>query len=78
MLTLKAQMKHLYNEREACEALGIALTSLYSILDEHVFNDGTPRPPNVEFTSSDLLMLSYWVEKMPVEMENVLTMPAKA
>jgi hypothetical protein len=75
MLNLKTPAKHLYSEREASEALGIALPLLHIILDQHIFNDGTPRPANVEFTSSDLLMISYWVEKTP--MENVLTMPSK-
>jgi len=48
---------------------------LHVILDAHIFNDGTPRPENVEFTSSDLLMIAYWVEKTP--MENVLAMPMR-
>jgi hypothetical protein len=75
MLNLKTPAKHLYSEREASEVLGIALPFLHSILDMHIFNDGTPRPANVEFTSSDLLMLDYWVEKTP--MENLLVIPLK-
>jgi hypothetical protein len=71
----KMSMKQLYNEREASEALGIPLPLLHVILDAHIFNDGTPRPENVEFTSSDLLMIAYWVEKTP--MENVLAMPLR-
>jgi hypothetical protein len=60
----KQSAKQLYNEKEAAEALGISIFQLHSILDEHIFNQGTPRPQNVEFTSSDLLMISYWVETM--------------
>jgi hypothetical protein len=75
MFNLKIPGKHLYNEREAAEALGIALPLLHIILDEYIFNDGMPRPANVEFTSSDLLMVAYWVEKTP--MENVVAMPLK-
>jgi len=76
MLNIKSPARHLYTEREASEALGIPLALLHLVLDEHIFNDGAPRPANVEFTSSDLLMISYWVEKTP--MENLLTMPARA
>jgi len=76
MHNLKMPAKQLYNEREASEALGIALPLLHVILDAHIFNDGTPRPESVEFTSSDLLMIAYWVEKTP--MENVLAMPSRS
>ncbi|MGA2989231.1 MAG: hypothetical protein ABSD88_02065 [Candidatus Korobacteraceae bacterium] len=62
MYITKQSAKQLYNEREAAEALGISTLLLYSILDEHVFNQGTPRPENIEFTASDLLLVSYWVE----------------
>ena len=76
MHNLKMPVKQLYNEREASDVLGIALPLLHKILDKHIFNDGTtPRPANVEFTSSDLLMIAYWVEKTP--MENVVAMPMR-
>ena len=75
MHNLKMPVKQLYNEREASDVLGIALPLLRTILDKHIFNDGTPRPGNVEFTSSDLLMIAYWVEKTP--MENVVAMPMR-
>ncbi len=75
MHNIKMPVKQLYNEREASEALGITLPLLHVILDAHIFNDGIPRPENVEFTSSDLLMIAYWVEKTP--MENVLAMPMR-
>jgi hypothetical protein len=75
MHNLKMPVKQLYNEREASDVLGIALPLLHTILDKHVFNDGTPRPGNIEFTSSDLLIIAYWVEKTP--MENVVVMPVR-
>jgi hypothetical protein len=75
MHNIKMTVKQLYNEREASAALGITLPLLHVILDSHIFNDGIPRPENVEFTSSDLLMIAYWVEKTP--MENVLAMPMR-
>ncbi len=59
------QSKDIYSEAEAAEELGISLATLYNILDDHIFNDGTPRPPRVEFTSSDLVLLEFWREMMP-------------
>jgi hypothetical protein len=58
----KTMPKQSYNEKEAAEALGISVPLLHAILDKHIFNDGTLRPENVEFTPADLLMISYWVE----------------
>jgi hypothetical protein len=75
MPNLKMPVKQFYNEREAAETLDIALPLLHAILDAHIFNDGTPRPANLEFTSSDLLMISYWVEKPTTE--NVIAMPMR-
>jgi hypothetical protein len=75
MHNLKMSVKQIYNEREASEALGIALPLLHVILDAHIFNYGTPRHENVEFTSADLLMIAYWVEKTPLE--NILAMPMR-
>ncbi len=62
MYIAKQSAKQLYNEREAAEALGISLPLLHAILDENIFNQGTPRPESIEFTASDLLLLGYWVE----------------
>jgi hypothetical protein len=75
MHNLKMPVKQLYNEREASDVLGIALPLLHKILDKHIFNDGTTRPANVEFTPSDLLMIAYWVENAPTE--NVVAMPMR-
>ncbi len=49
-----------YSETEAARALGITIARLHQLLDRYVFNVGTSRPPNIEFTGSDLLLLSYW------------------
>jgi hypothetical protein len=48
-----------YSEVEAASFLGISLSELYNLLDEHVFTDG-PRPEKLEFRYSDLLMLTAW------------------
>jgi hypothetical protein len=54
------KQKELYSELEAAEALGISLSRLYLLLDENVFNDGSQRPPDLTFRSSDLVLLGFW------------------
>ena len=71
----KMPLKQIYGEKQAAEILGITIPQLHEILDRHVFNDGAPRPENVEFTSSDLLMMGYWAEKLPGR--NVVAMPSR-
>lgn len=67
--------KDLMSEQEAADSLGISLETLYSILDEHVFNQGMLRPANLRFTTSDVLMLSCWVEGRP--QRKVVRMPRR-
>lgn len=50
------------SESQAAQRLGITLAALYKLLDEHIFNNGAPRPEGIRFTHADLLMLSYWCE----------------
>lgn len=61
----KAVTKDYYSEAEAARMLGISIARLHQLLDQYVFNVGSRRPPNVEFTSSDLLLLSYWNKESP-------------
>lgn len=49
-----------FTEQEAAESLGVGLHDLYRLLDQHIFNNGTPRPAGLVFTHADLLLLSYW------------------
>ena len=63
MPNIKSMPKQSYNEKEAAEALGITIPMLHAILDKYVFNEGAPRPENVEFTAADLLMIGYWAEQ---------------
>ncbi len=72
-MTLSA--KDLMTELQAAESLGISLETLYAILDEHVFNQGMPRPANLRFTTSDVLMLSCWVTG--ARQRNVVRMPRR-
>jgi hypothetical protein len=75
-MTTSRQAKHLYSEAEAAKALGISLVRLHCLLDEHVFNDGTPRPPEVTFEASDLLLMGFWHRSTPNP--KVVRMPRRA
>ncbi len=63
-----------FTEQEAAKSLGIGLDDLYRLLDEHIFNNGTPRPAGLVFTHADLLLLSYW--RGDTE-SNVIRMPRR-
>lgn len=63
MNTSSTSIKELYTESEAAEVLGISIARLHQLLDRHVFNQGSARPVDIEFTSSDLLLLSYWAKR---------------
>ncbi len=75
MSNLKRWPKDSYTETEAAAILGVTVARLHQLLDQHIFTNGDRRPPSVEFTSSDLLLLSYWnssTESLPPE---VIRMP---
>jgi hypothetical protein len=76
MAKLKRSTKDLYSEAEAAAALGISVRRLHELLDQYIFTHGNPRPQALQFTSSDLLLLSYWSNdaKRPATHE-VITMP---
>ena len=50
----------LYTEQEAARALGISRARLHHLLDENIFADGSPRPPDMLFQPSDLVLLGFW------------------
>ena len=54
--------KECYTEFEAAGYLNISINELYALLDEHIFNDGNPRPANLSFCESDLVLLGFWSE----------------
>jgi hypothetical protein len=56
----KVVTKDYYSEAEAARMLGISIARLHQLLDQYVFTVGSRRPPNIEFTSSELQLLSYW------------------
>jgi hypothetical protein len=69
-------IKEFYTEQEAAEVLGITIFTLHNLLDEHIFNEGSPRPDRVQFTSSDLTLLAFWRELAPNP--KVLRMPRRS
>ena len=68
--------KDTYSEHEAASTLGISVSRLHLLLDEHVFNDGGSRPRDIELTSSDLLLLQFW--NRTTVSEKVVAMPKRA
>ncbi len=65
----------LYSEEQAAGFLGISVDHLYELLDEHIFNDGIPRPEGLTFTTQELLLLAFWQRSEPNP--KVLRMPRR-
>ena len=61
----KLVTKDFYSEAEAARVLGISIARLHQLLDQYIFNVGSRRPPNLEFTSGELLLLAYWNKESP-------------
>ena len=57
--------KESYTEVEAADSLGISIARLHMLLDENIFNDGTPRPHDLIFRPSDLVLLGFWHRTSP-------------
>jgi hypothetical protein len=78
MAKLKCSTKELYTEAEAAATLGININRLHELLDQYIFTNGNRRPDAIQFTASDLLLLSYWSNdsKRTVTHE-VITMPKR-
>jgi hypothetical protein len=74
-MSLQKPIKQYYNECEAATLLSISVPALREILDSHVFSHDNPRPDEMEFTYSELLLLSVWAK--PDRGANVLEMPTR-
>ncbi len=72
-IEVKRPPREHYSEIEAARELGISLARLHLLLDANVFNDGMPRPPDIELTAADLLLLKYWDRTLPEQ--KVVHMP---
>ena len=77
MPNLKRVPKDTYSEVDAAAALGISIARLHQLLDQHIFTGGAQRPPGLEFTSSDLLLLSYWNGSDDTSPAQILRMPRR-
>jgi hypothetical protein len=64
-----------FTESEAAGYLNISLYELYSLLDEHIFNDGSPRPQDLTFCEADLVLLGFWSKTR--ENPKVIRMPRR-
>ena len=68
-------LKDYFSEAEAAGYLDISIGELHSLLDEHIFNDGTQRPADLNFCESDLVLLGFW--KKSQENPKVVRMPRR-
>jgi hypothetical protein len=69
-------MKEFYSEPEAASYLNISVGELHALLDQHIFNDGNPRPHEITFCESDLILLGFW--HRPQESPKVIRMPRRS
>jgi hypothetical protein len=53
-------VKDFYTETEAAGYLNISIGELHALLDQHIFNDGHPRPDDITFCEADLALLGFW------------------
>lgn len=68
-------MKEFYTEAEAAGELNISVIELHSLLDEYIFNDGSPRPDQLSFCEADLVLLGFWSKSK--ENPKVIRMPRR-
>jgi hypothetical protein len=78
MAKLKRSTKEVYSEAEAAAALEISIARLHELLDQYIFTNGNRRPGDIQFTASDLLLLSYWSnDSRRTVTHQVITMPKR-
>lgn len=65
MYSADKPFKQYYSETEAALMLGISVPTLQMLLDEHVFNDGSTRPSEIQLRASDLVLLRFWHKSRP-------------
>lgn len=65
MQNTKRPEPEFYTEAEVADLLGVSIPRLHLLLDEHIFNDGGPRPADITFNSSDVTLLSFWHRSTP-------------
>lgn len=67
--------KDFYTEEEAAAELKISVDRLHNLLDRRVFNDGSSRPFSLNFQSTDLILLRFWLEQ---DQPKLIQMPPRA
>ena len=78
MSNLNRLANELYSETEAAAAVGIGVARLHELLDKYVFTGAHKRPAPIEFTATDLLLLSYWHScSKPARGNKVISMPKR-
>jgi hypothetical protein len=55
--------KDCYTETEAAIELKISVERLHHLLDRKLFNDGSTRPLTLNFQSTDLILLRFWLDQ---------------
>jgi hypothetical protein len=74
-------VKEFYTETEAAGYLNISIGELHALLDQHIFNDGNPRPEDITFCEADLALLGFWsrsqVPTVDSESPKVIPMPRR-
>ncbi|MGE5324373.1 MAG: hypothetical protein ACM3SW_16010 [Actinomycetota bacterium] len=68
-------LKEFYTEAEAADELNISISELHSLLDDYIFNDGSPRPDELSFREADLVLLGFWSKSK--ENPKVIRMPRR-
>lgn len=76
MYKLLKQSRVFYSEIEAAGFLNISVERLHSLLDEHIFNDGSSRPEDLSFCEADLVLIEFWTKSQ--ENPKVIRMPRRS
>ncbi len=76
MQNTKRPVQEFFTEAEVADALGISISRLHWLLDEHIFNDGSARPEKITFNSTDITLLSFWHRSTPSP--KVVLMPKRS
>jgi len=67
--------KDSYTESEAAIELKISVERLHNLLDRKLFTDGSSRPATLNFQSTDLILLRFWLEQ---DQPRLIQMPTRA
>jgi hypothetical protein len=70
-------VKEFYTEDEAAGYLNISIRELHALLDQYIFNDGNPRPEDITFCESDLVLLGFWNQSRDISTAKVVRMPRR-